>query len=164
MTKSCSAQWNCPHTTEDLILNHVIKPEDKNSVNTLPLIETKFILVHFKELTIYKFYLFLPALAELKSKSLHMHMAAETLQQAVRATPRCRRASGPGALGAKSTAPEPMVTEELGAPWQPIVQGPALSCTRGIWTLAPSLSSQNSLEDLPLISVLVLVQPPEPTD
>lgn len=83
MTKSCSAQWNCPHTTDDLILNHVIKPVDKSSVNTLPLIETKFILVHFKELTIHKFYLFLPASAELKSKSLHMHVAAEMLQQAV---------------------------------------------------------------------------------
>lgn len=45
--------------TEDVILNHVIKPVDKSSVNTLPLIETKFILVHFTDVTIHKFYLFL---------------------------------------------------------------------------------------------------------
>lgn len=65
-TMSWSAQWNCPHTPEDVTLKNVIKPVDKSSINTLSLIETKFILVHFMELIIHKFYLFLTSSAQLK--------------------------------------------------------------------------------------------------
>jgi len=159
MTKSWSAPLNCPRTTEDAILNHVMKPVDKSSINTLPLIETKFILVHFADLTTHKFYLFLTSPTELKTV-LDAQTAAEMLQQAI------TRSSAKDSQQYRDFLSQNHYTRahghlRAGTTWQPIVQARALACIISSWTLGSQAlpSSQKWVEDPPLTDVLVQAQP-----
>lgn len=138
-----------------MILNHIIKPADKSSVNTLPLIETKFTGVHFTDLTIHKFYLFLTSPTEFKTQSWMC------LQQLIRCRmpqqdPLPKRASSAGTFWVKITTLELVATWELGT------NHARMSCCLQKRQLDPGSqplpTSQKWVKDSPLADVLAQAQ------